>query len=103
VDVRNPAGVRCGDVFRALVANLHQFVRPAELADMIPEQVTLAAAACTARTRVGLPHGPLWSSDAAAAATEGIRRVDLLLGHTQFFGLVPGPSPGEWTMYVGVL
>ncbi len=103
VDVRNSAGVRCGDVFRALVANLHQFVRPDELADMIPEQVSLASAACTARIKAGLPHGPSWSSDPSAAAADGIRRVDLLLGHTQFYGLVPGPSPGEWTMYVGVL
>ena len=103
MDVRNPAGVRCGDVFRALVANLNQFVRPDELGDMIPEQVSLAGAACTERIRLRLPHGPSWSSDSSAAATEGIRRVDLLLGYTQFFGLVPGPSPGEWTMYVGIL
>lgn len=34
-DVRNPVGARCGDVFAALVvANLHQFVQPDELADM---------------------------------------------------------------------
>jgi len=90
-------------VFRALIENLHQFVRPDELADMIPEQVSLAGAACAVRVRAGLPHGSSWSSDPSAAATEGIRRVDLLLGHTQFYGLVPGPSPGEWTMYVGVL
>lgn len=103
MDVINPAGVRCGDVFRALVGNLHQFVRPDELVDMLPEQVSLAGTACEMRVRAGLPHGPLWSSDPSAAATEAIRRVDLLLGHTQFYGLVPGPSPGEWTMYVGVL
>lgn len=103
VDVINPAGVRCGDVFRALVGNLHEFVRPDELTDMLPEQVSLADTACQSRVRAGLPHGPLWSSDPSAVATEGIRRVDLLLGHTQFYGLVPGPSPGEWTMYVGVL
>jgi hypothetical protein len=96
MDVINPAGVRCGDVFRVLIANLHQFVRPDELADMPPEQVSLAGTACDMRVRAGLPHGPSWS-------TEAIRRVDLLLGHTQFYGLVPGPSPGEWTMYVGVL
>jgi hypothetical protein len=104
VDVRNPVGVRCGDVFRALVANLHQFVRADELANMLPEHVALASAACAARVRAGLAHG---SSDpstgiATAAAMDGIRRVDCLLGHTQFYGLVPGPSPGEWTMYVGV-
>jgi len=103
MDMRNPAGVRCGDVFRALIGNLHQFVRPDELADMPPEQVSLAAAAFEMRIRAGLPHGPSWSSDPSAAAADGIRRVDLLLGYTQFYGLVPGPSPGEWTMYVGVL
>ena len=102
-DVRNPAGVRCGDVFRALIANLHVFVRPDELADSLPEQVLLAAAACEIRVRAGLPHGPSWPSEPSAAAMDGIRRVDLLLGHTHFYGLVPGPSPGEWTMYVGVL
>jgi uncharacterized protein DUF6699 len=100
VDVRNPTGVRCGDVFRALIENLHQFVRPDELADMPPGQVSLAGAACGVRVRAGLHHGSSWRSDPSA---EGIRRVDLLLGHSQFYGLVPGPSPGEWTMYVGVL
>ena len=97
MDVRNPIGVRCGDVFRALIANLHQFVRPDELADMLPEHVALAAA--VARVRVQLHPS---SGTAAAAMDDGIRRVDCLLGHTQFCGLVPGPSPGEWTMYVGV-
>ena len=97
VDVRNPIGVRCGDVFRALIANLHQFVRPDELADMLPEHVALAAA--VARVRVQSHPS---SGTAAAAMDDGIRRVDCLLGHTQFCGLVPGPSPGEWTMYVGV-
>jgi len=101
VDVRNPVGVRCGDVFRALVANLHQFVRAEELADMLPEHVALAAAACEARLRAGLPFGSSTGA-ATAAVMDGIRRVDCLLGHTQFCGLVPGPSPGEWTMYVGV-
>ena len=100
VDVRNPAGVRCGDVFRALVANLREFVRPDELADMLPEHVTLVAAAARARAQSHPPTGT--ATVAAAAMDDGIRRVDCLLGHTHFYGLVPGPSPGEWTMYVGV-
>ena len=53
MDVRNPAGVRCGDVFRMLIGNLHQFVRPDELADMPPEQVSLAAAAWDTRIQGG--------------------------------------------------
>ncbi|KAH9991882.1 hypothetical protein BJV77DRAFT_472682 [Russula vinacea] len=100
VEARNPAGVRCGDVFRALVANLHQFVLAEELAEMHPDQVALVKAAYRTRVRAGLP--PSTGTATSAAMDDGIRRVDCLLGHTQFFGLVPGPSPGEWTMYVGV-
>lgn len=93
VEAQNPAGVRCGDVFCALVANLHEFVRPLELACMSPERAAAVAAACAARVAAGLPHG--------LAGNDGIRRVDCLLGCTQFHGLEPGPSSGEWTMYVG--
>lgn len=93
VEAHNPAGVRCGDVFRALVANLHEFVGPREIARMPPERVAVVAAACAARVAVGTPDGPVVS--------DGIRRVDCLLGCTQFHGLEPGPSAGEWTMYVG--
>jgi len=93
VDVRNPVGVRCGDVFGALVANLLEFVRPLELADMALENVSLASAACVARVAAGFPQG--------SAAPDGIRRVDCLLGYTQFHGLEPGPGTGEWTMFVG--
>src|SRR6266702_2227092 len=94
VEAHNPAGVRCGDVFRALVANLHEFVSPYEIACMPPERVIAIAAVCAARVAAGMQPG--------AAASEGIRRVDCLLGCTQFHGLEPGPSAGEWTMYVGV-
>jgi len=100
VEARNPAGVRCGDVFRALVANLHAYVRPYELADMSPEHVAVVAAACAARVAAGFPPGPS-SSDPSAVPDDGIRRVDCLLGYTQFRGLEPGPGTGEWTMYVG--
>ncbi|KAH9959989.1 hypothetical protein BC827DRAFT_1133816 [Russula dissimulans] len=93
VDVRNPVGVRCGDVFRALVANLHEFVRAHELADMAPENVRLVSAACAARVDAGFSHG--------SGAADGIRRVDCLLGYTLFHGLEPGPGTGEWTMFVG--
>ena len=70
MDVRNPVGVRCGDVFVALVANLHQFVRPLELADMPSERVALAAAASAARVRARLP--PSTDAATAAAAAAGI-------------------------------
>jgi len=93
VEVQNPAGVRCGDVFRALVANLHEFVDPHEIARMSPERVTVVAAACAARVAAGMPNG--------LPENDGIRRVDCLLVCTQFRGLEPGPSSGEWTMYVG--
>ncbi|KAI9509570.1 hypothetical protein F5148DRAFT_742387 [Russula earlei] len=102
VDVRNPAGVRCGDLFRALIANLHEFVLPYELADMSPENVALIIAACTARVAAGFPHG--WTSvpsSSSSFAPDGIRRVDCLLGYTLFHGLGPGPGTGEWTMFVG--
>jgi hypothetical protein len=94
VDIRNPAGVRCGDVFRALVANLHEFVHAHELASMSSEYVGLVRAMWYARVAAGMPPG--------SAPPDGIRRVDCLLGYTQFHALVPGPSPGEWTMIVGV-
>ncbi|KAI9447218.1 hypothetical protein BJY52DRAFT_1127551 [Lactarius psammicola] len=93
VEAHNPAGVRCGDVFRALVANLHEFVSPHEIARMPPERVIAIAAVCAARVGSGTQPG--------SAANEGIRRVDCLLGCTQFHGLEPGPSAGEWTLYVG--
>jgi hypothetical protein len=93
VDVRNPAGIRCGDVFRALVANLHEFVHAHELASMSPEYVGLVRAMWYVRVAAGMPPG--------SAPPDGIRRVDCLLGYTQFHALVPGPSPGEWTMIVG--
>ena len=99
VEARNPAGVRCGDVFRALVANLHSYVRQDELADMPPEHITVVAAACTARVATGFPPGS--SSSESSAAPDGIRRVDCLMGYTHFHGLEPGPGTGEWTMFVG--
>ena len=99
MEARNPAGVRCGDVFRALVANLHAYVRPHELAEMLPEYVAVVAAACAARVAAGFPPGV--SSSDPLAAPDGIRRVDCLLGYTHFHGLEPGPSTGEWTMFVG--
>jgi hypothetical protein len=98
VEARNPAGVRCGDVFRALVANLHSYVRQDELADMPPEHITVVAAACAARVATGFPPG---SSSESSAAPDGIRRVDCLMGYTHFHGLEPGPGTGEWTMFVG--
>jgi hypothetical protein len=94
VDVRNPAGVRCGDVFRALIANLQEFVHAQELAGMAPDFVGFVRATWSVRVAAGLPPG--------SAAPDGIRRVDCLLGYIQFHGLEPGPSPGEWTMIVGV-
>jgi hypothetical protein len=99
VEVRNPAGVRCGDVFRALVANLHSYVRPDELADMPPEHVTIVNAACAARVAAGFPPGS--STSEPSAAPDGIRRVDCLMGYTHFRGLESGPGTGEWTMFVG--
>jgi hypothetical protein len=100
VEARNPAGVRCGDVFRALMANLQAYVRPHELADMPSEHVAVVAAACAARVAAGFPPGVSSSSD-PLAAPDGIRRVDCLLGYMHFHGLEPGPSTGEWTMFVG--
>ncbi len=96
VEAHNPAGVRCGDVFRALVANLHEFVTPREIAAMPPERVAVVAAACHARVAMGLPP-----QAAGSPIDDGIRRVDCLLGCAQFHGMEPGPSQGEWTMYVG--
>jgi hypothetical protein len=81
-------------VFRALVSNLHEFVRAQELAEMPPEHVAMVRAAYAARATVGFP---------ADMAADGIRRVDCLLGYTLFHGLEPGPSAGEWTMFVGAL
>jgi hypothetical protein len=103
VEARNSAGVRCGDVFRALVTNLHAYVRPHELADMTPDRIAVVAATCTVRVATGFPPGVSSAESDPSGPPDGIRRVDCLLGYTQFRGLEPGPGTGEWTMFVGVL
>ena len=108
VEVHNPLGVRCEDVFRALSTNFTQHITREEWAGLNEERQGRVANAWKERCRIRdqrLAFGPRETVRWGAGA-DALRRVDYLGDRVRFRGLEPlgdGDLEEGWMMFVGPL
>ncbi|KAJ7440269.1 hypothetical protein FB451DRAFT_1443581 [Mycena latifolia] len=94
-----PPPIAFGDVLAALHHALHARISPADWAALSEEDVRLVTRAFAQRCRAeavrsGVPPAALHDRE-VAVRSEGVKRVDFLLGKTVFRGLVRAPGDPE--------
>ena len=108
VEVHNPLGVGCEDVFRALSTNFRQRITREEWANLNEERQGRVANAWKERCRIRDQRLAIRPQETVrwGAGADALRRVDYLGDRVRFRGLEPlgdGDPEQGWMMFVGPL
>jgi len=94
--VRNPRGVLCVDVFRAVHKNFQAYLTKAEVSKFSAFKLRMVEEACSQRRESRL-MGREWNDD-----EDGLRRVDYLVDRVMFRGLDASTiGGGSWVLHLG--
>jgi len=94
--VRNPRGVLCIDVFRAVHKNFQAYLTKNEVSKFSAFKLKMVEEACNQR-REGRLMGREWNDD-----EDGLRRVDYLVDRVMFRGLEQSKlGGGSWVLHLG--
>jgi hypothetical protein len=94
--VRNPRGVLCIDVYRAVHKNFQAYLTKDEVSKFSAFKLRMVEEACSQRRESRL-MGREWNDD-----EDGLRRVDYLVDRVMFRGLEPSKiGGGSWVLHLG--